>query len=122
MSKAIMVKDDTYYLVKAYAQRCGSSLSGTVEHAIKFSIETEKAQGGNFGNNTELLELYKKTFVEKPVSDLDLFKKKAIDFINNSNMGSDSGFFKALSGMISEGRESAGVEFKTKITNFISGL
>lgn len=82
MSKMITVQDDTYYLIKACAQKWKSSLSGTVKQAIKFSIEAENTKGSAFNGNPELMDLYNKAFVEKPVSDLDVFKRKILDYIS----------------------------------------
>ena len=82
MSKMITVQDDTYYLLKACSQKWDESISGTVKRAIQFIAETDKAQGGNLGNSPEVIALYNKMFVEKPESDLEVFKKKVKDYVN----------------------------------------
>lgn len=98
MSKMITVQDDTYYLLKMYSQKTNDSISGTVKQAIKFMVDTDKAQGKNLGSDADMLALYNKTFVEKPESDLELFKKKILDYVNKCE------------------------DVKGRITNFVSSL
>lgn len=77
MGKAVMLKDDTYYLLKAYAGNRGDTLSGMVEKAIRFAIDT----GSDMESKPEIVEMYNRAFGENTKSEIQAFKDRLNNFV-----------------------------------------